>query len=869
MDGSYTGTAGDAKPDAAEAITLAFTIVKSEQPLTKRYKLGENKAPERTGSGAFYAGEARRVEVTGACARALLAAVAKRIGALAATEALIAAPPPEGRDEWRVVTKDKANRTQGTVARRKEDFAAPAGRCILMLDCDTKTYPDEIKERLDAQGGLWSVLKSVCPALGEAACFSRPSASSNITVDLTGDTTGPAGEHLYLIATDGRDVHSFAKRLHGRLLLEGWGWFYLTAAGSVRSRSLIDPAASSPDRIVYEADADLSEGLSQAPRAVTPLSRGAGAAFLDTSRLPELSQEEEDRLEEIEARWREENAEKIAAAQAAQVEKRVTDRAAGGVDEGYARQAVESAIRDGVLEGEWPIELDTGDTVTVAEILAEPAKYHGQTCADPLEPEYGGGRNLAVIYTDGPRPIIYSHAHGGTSYLLLDPGHWFQPVGPEMQLPWLTAIRDADSLANIPRREFIIFPRFPRGDVAQCIGEPGISKSAFALRDALTVASGEPDRLGLRRPEELHADGPVIVYNAEDSSDEMRRRLKAACTFYGLPAEQKHPIYLWSGVDSGALNILDREGERSGLKPSAGFQRLRETIKRTGAVLVYLDPQVSLAAGINENSSEDMDALFQALAELASETGAAICVIHHTAKHTRDAKGDMGAGRGSFAAVAKVRSAFTLVNVKGESGDEKDWGVSAEAGLVRLDYAKLSHSQEPRTPTLFRRASAYVGNGTASAPIGPAGEFFGLHPRERLERDGDTAPVLEPVRVEDLIAAKALREPGEAAERARKLAEIIFHVLGDANIAYVKDVVKDLGAALKEAGLATSGSRDAVDRCLGPLAVGGGVVCVRNGRAGKLRLVDGKGGSGGKPPKVIEWVSDALSAPDVEAPHAG
>ena len=53
----------------------------------------------------------------------------------------------------------------------------------------------------------------------------------------------------------------------------------------------------------------------------------------------------------------------------------------------------------------------------VADILDNPTAYHGQTCRDPEEHDYGSS-SVAKLYTDGYRPMIHSFAHGGRKYYL-------------------------------------------------------------------------------------------------------------------------------------------------------------------------------------------------------------------------------------------------------------------------------------------------------------------------------------------------------------------------------------------------------------------------------------------------------------------
>ncbi len=58
------------------------------------------------------------------------------------------------------------------------------------------------------------------------------------------------------------------------------------------------------------------------------------------------------------------------------------------------------------------------DVVTVADILADPAKYHGETLADPVEGrDYGRGK-CKLYYNGGGDVRINSFAHGGNVYKL-------------------------------------------------------------------------------------------------------------------------------------------------------------------------------------------------------------------------------------------------------------------------------------------------------------------------------------------------------------------------------------------------------------------------------------------------------------------
>lgn len=426
-----------------------------------------------------------------------------------------------------------------------------------------------------------------------------------------------------------------------------------------------------------------------------------------------------------------------------------------------------------------------------------------------------------------------------------------EPVRPERSIHVVTGLVDA---AQIPVREWVIGPRLPLGDVAQCVGEPGTSKSTLALRDALAIATGNEkllhgvDAYGNRiSPEVLHRSGPVIVYNAEDRQSEMQRRLAASQRHYGLAAaDMKHPVVLWSGTDGEHLTIMERKGDHGPLKRAAGADTLEREIRDRKPVLVILDTQISLTRGGNENSNDDQNALLQELAHIAARHETCILVVHHTSKASRDHKGDMGAGRGGFAAVGKVRSAFTLCVVKGE-GEEAAWTADETCRLIRLDYAKVSHDRKPSEPIVFRIISAPVGNGRAELPA-DAGKLFADDPREALRLEGDRAPVLELVDHKALSARAASKPKNEA--KAQEIAQIVFDVMVDCEEVPLSEVWTIAGARMRNEGLTTGKARNVVTGEIIAALAGGGVRLNREGQAVTLRAV--KRGDGRTAPWWLE-----------------
>ena len=415
----------------------------------------------------------------------------------------------------------------------------------------------------------------------------------------------------------------------------------------------------------------------------------------------------------------------------------------------------------------------------------------------------------------------------------------------------ITGIIDA---RGIPTRKHVIYPRCPCGDLLLTVAEPGTSKSTLALFDALVIASGEErilrgeDRVS---PERLHRPGPVIVYDAEDPLDEMRRRLVAGQCAYGL-TEMRHGIALWSGVGDEFLRIARRCPDTKALIPADGVVLLMRRIVEIGAVYVALGPLAGLAEGMDENGASDMDAVMTILVRIAAAMGVCINVIHHTSKSGGAEAGSMNAGRGSSAIPAKARAMVTLNNLTADQA--KLYGVPAQDHIA-MTYAKLSHGRKPSGPIIFRRESVLVGNGRGL--LDDPRDVFEMSPHAVLQAEGDQAPVLRPVRVGSMPPREATREQRKiVASDGAALA--LLEVLGGVGRSPLAHILSDVTVRLKEHKLIRGDGRNTVQAFLRTHLGGSGQLVNQGGQNVRVRIE--KDGPKHNDPfvVVIEPASDAV-----------
>lgn len=412
------------------AASIEVTLIESGDPLTKSYEVGPDGLPRKARDPFLVRGTACRLpldpdtfadrfaSVLGALDGAPDADVALVLGALSEDVA---------GDVADITTKDRhAPRTPGEgsplIWRGKGWLGYRDGTpAVLGLDHDAKDLPHALRARLGEAGGLLAVLDDVCPAFRASARVVRPSVSTGICVADTGRTSVGGGLHVYVPVADGGDARDFVARLHDQLVLAGWGWAHVSEAGGVSVRSLIDTAASGiGERLWFEAPAKLGVGLAHMDGAREPRIQRGG--LLDTkAALPPTTGAQGARLRQLQHELRAGVAEEAAQKRRSRAERVRADLARRGEDDASADAVVEQLLdadRRGVLNGRHVLRMDDGRVVSVADVLRDRASYHRATCADPLEPEYGGGRNKAVLYTDGRRARLFSHAHGGRLYAL-------------------------------------------------------------------------------------------------------------------------------------------------------------------------------------------------------------------------------------------------------------------------------------------------------------------------------------------------------------------------------------------------------------------------------------------------------------------
>ena len=311
------------------------------------------------------------------------------------------------------ITAGTADAEQLDAVRREKDrFPFPSGPGLLILDGDG----------LEAFGiasaaDYVAALRSVEPELQAAGIVTMSSASSYLS--WPSGQSGLRGLHAFILLDDARLVPSILASIATKAIAAGYVREKITERGTILIRTLVDLAMKTSNQPCFEGGARLLDERISQKLALEVFPGGVLRSADVAPPNPDCflaAQKAEDKIRR--------NAKSAADAQArAWAAARVHVMVASGVEAPEAEMVV---AKLGRAQGEkidlgpsWPIHLDDGRTVTVAEILRSPEAFDGVTCHDPLEPETG--RCKAKIYCGKAqhKSVIHSFSRGAETRFFL------------------------------------------------------------------------------------------------------------------------------------------------------------------------------------------------------------------------------------------------------------------------------------------------------------------------------------------------------------------------------------------------------------------------------------------------------------------
>jgi len=366
------------------------------------------------------------------------------------------------------------------IGRNNNDFKWNHGPGLLMLDHDIL---DEQEPYTKEQ--LLETLYSIWPALEKLHHIWAPSASSCIRYPDGTTYRGLMSQRLLVPLAKGFDVPRVLDTIVMKLWLLGGthGFIRISKSGQQLIRSVIDACTKQPSRLDFIGGAYLQGGLYSYRKELIE-GFNLDAQFPQRDDYPKLTRNDRrqyDRLVVLAKRRKAKEARRVrdiwvrerVDAALAKVPLEQRDAKRSELERIYGH-----AVEQGELTGDFLLwSHKFSEWVAVEHILDYKAKYDQTQFADPMEPEHEDKRP-AIVYLSREPATLYSHFHGGMSYVLKR----------ERRFP------DTLKEGEQKLREFIKLD----GNT-NIIVTPGVGKTTEALKDAIRRLS--------------EADEGVIIYS--------------------------------------------------------------------------------------------------------------------------------------------------------------------------------------------------------------------------------------------------------------------------------------------------------------------------------------------------------------------
>lgn len=372
---------------------------------------------------------------------------------------------------------------QYDIQRTMEDLPDPEGLGVVTSDSDYDSAPRAWTQHLQTPQDQYVFLTCVFPELVGIGLLVRPSGSNGIyRPDGTPHKeTRNFHTHAFCLA---KERSAILERLHALAVLRGYGWIMISESGALLERSPFDLALRNGNQPVFAAK----------PRVIEPVVNQRPQSVLQEGRPLRLADLPEFDDDEVKAAWAALKAdpallERQAAVKKTYSKKKVRKALPFGGPYSLVKAAIVHERKQAMLRAEaWDMSLLHPDkeietirfgTRTVAELLADPEKYHGAKTRDPIEPEYRNGAQVGILYLKGKLPVIVSLAHGGKKYAL----QAFEPVDfSKVSVGGVTVARP--KVEDIPDDKVEVLAPARKNGLPDTVGlHEGLERVELAVRD--------------------------------------------------------------------------------------------------------------------------------------------------------------------------------------------------------------------------------------------------------------------------------------------------------------------------------------------------------------------------------------------------
>ena len=280
--------------------------------------------------------------------------------------------------------------------------------------------------------------------------------------------------------------------------------------------------------------------------------------------------------------------------------------------------------------------------------------------------------------------------------------------------------------ASIPPRDWVMPGLFLKRHLTVLVAPPGSGKSLLTLQLGIAIASGTAWGGWTVR-----SSKKVLVINAEDDIDEMRRRLFASS--FAMKVEQERlsgRLLLADAPESIVIAKTDSKSKTVVRTPL--LEELIKTILDNDIGCVIVDPFAETFEG-DENANSEIKWAGILWREVARRTGAAVMLVHHTKKYAGSMAGDADASRGGGALIGTARILSTLFAMTDEEASTMNIAPEDRTKYVRFDDAKANLSLITGQAKWFEKQGVTLSNGTGLIPGDEVGVLIPWEPPGMFE----------------------------------------------------------------------------------------------------------------------------------------
>jgi hypothetical protein len=290
-----------------------------------------------------------------------------------------------------------------------------------------------------------------------------------------------------------------------------------------------------------------------------------------------------------------------------------------------------------------------------------------------------------------------------------------QSASVPISSPWDEAVE------AIPAREWIVRGLLIRKHISILVAPGGSGKSLLSAQLAIALALGLP--WGGWTP--LKAE-KVLLINAEDDGDEMRRRIHAACRVMGVnPRDLVGRLFL---ADDPRSIVVAKTSKEKVVLATPLADAIKKTVTEQGIGVIFVDPFAETFEG-DENSNSEVKWAAAIWRAVARDCHCGVMLVHHTPKYAKGMAGDADAARGAGALVNSARIVSTLFTMTEEEARLFDLKADEAHRYVRFDDAKANLTLITGKARWFEKVSHELPNGDSVGvlkPWKPPGVFDGV-----------------------------------------------------------------------------------------------------------------------------------------------